>query len=233
MTIHYPFDLTMPGAVDQLIAFHRTAFGDVRMQNDAGGESNNSGSGEARTDSPKPTPPPQTEDRRDAGQSADGDADQLGDGGKRALNAIRQERDQAKARADAAEARAAELERAQLTDQERVAAERDDWRRKYEEQSATLAARELAILRSEVAAERGLTLAQARRLIGSTREELEADADAFKAELPTPPPSPYPPNTPRPDPSQGPSGGGASGGRATSVADAKAEHLARRQRTST
>ena len=161
------------------------------------------------------------------------DSGQLGEGGKRALDAERANAREQKARADEAERKLAELERERMTDAEKVVAERDDWRRKYEEQSATLAARELAVLRSEVAAERGLTLAQARRLIGSTREELEADADAFRAELPTPPPSPYPPNTPRPDPSQGPSGGGASGGRATSVADAKAEHLARRQRTST
>ncbi len=39
-------------------------------------------------------------------------------------------------------------------------------------------------LRAEIAAERGLTLSQAKRLIGTTREELEADADelleAFK-----------------------------------------------------
>lgn len=41
-------------------------------------------------------------------------------------------------------------------------------------------------LRMEVATEKGLSLAQAKRLVGNTREELEADADelleAFKAE---------------------------------------------------
>ena len=44
---------------------------------------------------------------------------------------------------------------------------------------------EAKALRAEIAAEKGLTLSQAKRLIGSTREELEADADelleAFKA----------------------------------------------------
>ena len=229
MTITYPIDLSLPGAVDQLLAHHRAVFGDARMEtSDPPGDETGAdpaGSGEARTDSPKPAPPAPAVDRSDSGQ--------LGEGGKRALEAERANAREQKARADEAERKLAELERERMTDAEKVVAERDDWRRKYEEQSATLAARELAVLRSEVAAERGLTLAQARRLIGSTREELEADADAFRAELPTPPPSPYPPNTPRPDPSQGPSGGGASGGRATSVADAKAEHLARRQRTST
>ena len=229
MTIPYPTDLSLPGAVDRLLAHHRAMFGDSRMETSdpPGGEAGSApaGSGEARTDSPKPAPPAPAVDRSDSGQ--------LGEGGKRALDAERANAREQKARADEAERKLAELERERMTDAEKVVAERDDWRRKYEEQSATLAARELAVLRSEVAAERGLTLAQARRLIGSTREELEADADAFRAELPTPPPSPYPPNTPRPDPSQGPSGGGAPGGRATSVADAKAEHLARRQRTST
>lgn len=54
-------------------------------------------------------------------------------------------------------------------------------------------------LRAEVAAEKGLTAAQAKRLVGGTREELEADADeileAFPARGVTPPPS----DKPRPD----------------------------------
>ncbi len=53
-------------------------------------------------------------------------------------------------------------------------------------------------LRLEVASERGLTSAQAKRLVGSTREELEADAvellETFKVAAPV---------SPRPDPSQG------------------------------
>lgn len=38
-------------------------------------------------------------------------------------------------------------------------------------------------LRLEVGASKGLTPAQARRLVGSTKEELEADADAFLADI--------------------------------------------------
>lgn len=37
--------------------------------------------------------------------------------------------------------------------------------------------------RLEIALEKGLTLAQSRRLVGKTREELEADADTFLAEV--------------------------------------------------
>jgi hypothetical protein len=54
--------------------------------------------------------------------------------------------------------------------------------------------------RAEVAAEKGLTAAQAARLAGMTREELAADADALKALFPT---APAAPGTPAPDPSQG------------------------------
>lgn len=42
---------------------------------------------------------------------------------------------------------------------------------------------DLAQARLEIALEKGLTLAQSKRLAGSTREELEADAAAYKAEL--------------------------------------------------
>lgn len=53
-------------------------------------------------------------------------------------------------------------------------------------------------LRLEVASEQGLTSAQAKRLVGSTREELEADAvellETFKVAAPL---------SPKPDPSQG------------------------------
>lgn len=51
-----------------------------------------------------------------------------------------------------------------------------------------------------MAAERGLDLKLAGRLSGSTKEELEADADALKALIGTKP------NDPKPDPSAGHSG---------------------------
>lgn len=51
---------------------------------------------------------------------------------------------------------------------------------KAEREAATATA---ARLRFEVAAEKGLTAKQAARLVGSTREELLADADALRAEF--------------------------------------------------
>lgn len=58
--------------------------------------------------------------------------------------------------------------------------------------------------RLEVAAEKGLTPQQASRLVGGTREELAADADALVALFPA---TPAGPRTPVPDPSQGARGG--------------------------
>ena len=64
---------------------------------------------------------------------------------------------------------------------------------------------ELRAVRLEVAAAKGLTPAQAARLQGATREELDADADQLKELFPTP--TPATPGTPAPDPSQGARGG--------------------------
>jgi hypothetical protein len=52
-------------------------------------------------------------------------------------------------------------------------------------EAAEKAAADLASthMRSEVALEKGLTAKQAKRLVGSTREELEADADDLLADL--------------------------------------------------
>ena len=218
VTISYPIDLARPGAVDDLLAYHRAVFGGARMQvDDAAGDEEDAGGGEARTDSPKPAPPPAESERRDA--------DLLGDAGKKALAEERKAKAAEKRRADEAERRLAELERERMTDAEKVAAERDDWRKKYEEQTAALAARELDLLRRDVAAETGLPAALARRLDGTTREELEADADALKALLP----DPDAPRTPKPDPSAGSTG---DKGKPSSVADAMARYQARRERSS-
>jgi len=77
-------------------------------------------------------------------------------------------------------AKAKELEEAQKTAEQRAAEAQS-----AAEQRATDA--ETRLLRLEVAAEKGLTATQAKRLVGGTREELLADADDFIASLPVPP----------------------------------------------
>ena len=67
VTIFYPIDMSRPGAVDDLLAYHMAVFGAARMQTDeAPSAEEDAGSGEARTDSPKPAPPSSEADRRDA-----------------------------------------------------------------------------------------------------------------------------------------------------------------------
>ena len=70
-----------------------------------------------------------------------------------------------------------EFEDRDKTDAQRLQEERDALKLERD----TLA---LENLRREVAEEKGLTPAQARRLVGSTREELEADADDVIATFP-------------------------------------------------
>lgn len=72
---------------------------------------------------------------------------------------------------------------------------------KHEEE---LAGERHARWRAEIANEKGLTVPQAERLQGKTREEMAADADALKALFPS---TPAAPGTPRPDPTQGSQGG--------------------------
>jgi hypothetical protein len=72
-------------------------------------------------------------------------------------------------------------------------------------ESARLAA-EARADRIEVALEKGLTPSQAKRLVGSTREELEADADELLKDLG----DSNKPRSPKPDPNQGRSGNGTA-----------------------
>ena len=72
------------------------------------------------------------------------------------------------------------------------------------QRAARIAAQIAAAL--EVAHEKGLTPAQAKRLVGNTREELEADADEVLRDFPVTPATPPTKPGPKPDPSQGPKG---------------------------
>lgn len=112
---------------------------------------------------------------------------ELGDAGKKALDEERKARREAEKRAKEFEARLKEIA-------DRDKSETD----KLRDQVATLTKERdelnLKVLRHEVAMTKGLTPAQAKRLAGSSREELEADADEILEAFPTqggvtPPPS--------------------------------------------
>lgn len=93
----------------------------------------------------------------------------LGDGGKKALEAERKNARQATKERDALAARLQEFE-----DRDKTEAQKLTDRAEAAEKRATET--EGRALRLEVASEKGLTPAQAKRLVGVTREELEADA---------------------------------------------------------
>lgn len=101
----------------------------------------------------------------------------LGDAGKKALDAERREKRAAEKRAAELEARLKEIE-----DRDKTESARAIERAEVAEKAAAVA--EARALRLEVASEKGLTPAQAKRLVGESREELEADAqellDTFK-----------------------------------------------------
>lgn len=84
--------------------------------------------------------------------------------------------------AEWAELRKARKEAEELRAQLQAIADKDKSETDKLKDRATLAEKraeeaEGKILRLEVAAEKGLTMAQAKRLVGATREDLEADAD--------------------------------------------------------
>lgn len=104
----------------------------------------------------------------------------LGDAGKRALDAEREAR--RKAEADAKTARE-ELDKLKA-DSDTTKSEQQKAQERLDKLEQDLAESNARALRAEVAQSKKLTPAQAKRLAGSTREELEADADelleAFK-----------------------------------------------------
>jgi hypothetical protein len=100
--------------------------------------------------------------------------DALGDAGKKALDAERREKRAAEKRAADLEARLKEFE-----DRDKSEAQKLTERAEAAERRALEI--ESHAVRLEVAAEKGLTPAQAKRLVGSTRDELLADADELLA----------------------------------------------------
>lgn len=102
--------------------------------------------------------------------------DELGDGGKKALDAERKARRNAEKELKELRSKVQEIEDKDKSENERLQSQVAELTKRAEAAEAT-------VDRFEVAAAKGLTPAQARRLVGSTKEELEADADEMRAEL--------------------------------------------------
>ena len=120
-------------------------------------------------DDPNDQPDPKDEPKDEPVDKPD-PKDDLGDPGKKALDAERKSRAAAEKRAKDLEARIKEFEDKDKTEAQKAA----DAKAEADKRAETAEAK---ALRLEVAFEKGLTPKQAKRLTGSTREELEADAD--------------------------------------------------------
>lgn len=108
-----------------------------------------------------------------AAKADDTPDDDLGDAGKRALDRERAARREAEAKVKELEPLAAKAQ--QLEEAGKTAEQRFDERLAAVERRAQDS--ETRAMRLEVAAAKGLTAAQARRLTGDTRAAMEADAD--------------------------------------------------------
>lgn len=139
-----------------------------------------------------PNPPPATgEDPNnpppaasEPGSGDGGAAQDVGDAGKKALAEERTARRDAEKQRKELEARLKELEplaakAKKLEDASKSEAEKLNEKLTAAEKRAADA--EQKALRMEVATAKGLTQAQAKRLVGATKEELEADADELLA----------------------------------------------------
>lgn len=147
---------------------------------------------EAATTTTAPDPaaptPPATETPTTQGDPAD-----LGDAGKKALEAERKRAAQAEREAKALKTRLDELEAANLSELEKAQKAAND-------ATARLAEFEQTTLRQKVALVKGVPADLVDRLRGTTEDEIAADADALMALVKAP-------TTPLPDPSQGARGG--------------------------
>lgn len=147
----------------------------------------------ATNNDPTPDPTPDPEPAKDS--------DTLGEAGKKALEAERKAARAEKKRADDLAARLKEFE-----DRDKSDLDKASERATAAEERAAKAETDLA--RFQVALEKGLTPSQAKRLVGATREELEADADELLKDLG----DAGKPRPPKPDPTQGKPAGQADPG---------------------
>ena len=206
-------DITAPGGIDQLIEFHRASFGDAQMN--ANGEAG-SGSGESGGASESGGSDDGGDSGGEGGSGESGDGDK---GLKSALAAERKAAKDAKAELTAAQARVKELEDASKSEEQRAQEAQDQLKSEHATLSRDNEQKDSLIERYRVAAAKGLDLKAAERLKGSTREEIEKDADDWIALWGT---GAGRQEQHRGDPGQGPRGGAQESSYAQGAERAKA-----------
>lgn len=122
-------------------------------------------------------------DKPATGEPGSNPEDQLGDAGKRAIAAVRAERDAERTKVAELTERLTQLEDAGRTDEQRkaAAAEADKAARAADTARADKAEAKLARIDAAIAA--GLDPKHAARLVGDTPEELAADAKSYAETL--------------------------------------------------
>lgn len=177
--MHGFIDPFAPGGLEQLLAFNRAKFGDAVMSANAGAPSGGApaggddpAGGGAGTD---PSGAPAGGSEPPAGNEP------LGAPGIKALEAERETVKQLKAQLADRESKIKGFEDAGKTDEQKREQELEDLRNGKSTTESELAKTQLAVLQYQVAAAKGLDLEAAERLRGSSKEELEADADAWIA----------------------------------------------------
>ena len=178
----HDIDITAPGGIDALIEYHRRTFGDWQMNTNGDGESGGTGSGESGgtgdgTDSGKGgTGGDGSGGAGGAGDSGDGDQ-----GLKSALDSERAASKKATADLKAAEARVKELEDASKSEEQRAQEAQEQLKKDHAQATTDLGTANTLLERYRVAAAKGLDLNAAERLQGTSREEIEKDADDWIA----------------------------------------------------
>lgn len=170
-------DLNAPGALEQLFALRRQTFGDALMQEGAGGEGG-AGDGGAGGGGAGAGGGEGGAGGEGNGPGKDGD-EQLGEPGKRALDAERATNKQLKADIAARENELKELRDAGKSEEDKRSERYQQLEATERQQAATIADQQSIIDRYRIAAIKGLDLEAAERLRGKTAEEIEKDADAW------------------------------------------------------
>lgn len=152
-----------------------------------------------------PTPPPASGQPPASGDTPQKDDPPLGPEGERALERVKAELREAKAKVK-------EYEPLAQKAREQADAEKSEAQRAAEARAqaeARAAAAEVALMRYRVGAEKGVPHVLIDRLAGSTEDEMREDADRLMAVIGTAPGAPAPQPPPRGDAA---AGGGAPGG---------------------
>jgi hypothetical protein len=169
-------DLRAPGGIEALFAFNRSLFGDAVMEAGAGdgGSGGDGGTGTGAGDGGQGA----GSGSGDGGTGGDGD-EPLGEPGKKALLAEREAVKNLKGELTAKDQRIAELENAGKSQEDKEKDRVAQLEKSDREKDTTITSQAATILRYQVAAAKGLDLEAAERLRGASKEEIEADADAW------------------------------------------------------